>query len=257
MRVASEDQQRESAEPDRQYPAVLHGRLLSIERAKPRLENGSKKFLAGVPPSAAAGAPNAGGASGAPATSPVGETSGPPLITINGGNPATNSTNSTHSDLGATITGPQPDLDIHTFVDGIAINPVVIDTSTGMRPDNVGMTPREPATCVRHASSTRSTGSRTPTDRLGDHSTTAHSIDRAPSNIRGAQRVQKARRGPPKSVSWRSTRCSPFPSCGRKLAAPSTYAMCQKQPCSTTLNRIHWKWRALPESADLQILITQ
>src|ERR1700674_4021008 len=55
----------------------------------------------------------------------------PPIIAINGDNPATVQVGSTYADLGATITGPTADLNlgIHTFVDGIATDPVVIDTS--------------------------------------------------------------------------------------------------------------------------------
>ena len=79
----------------------------------------------------AASAPNAGGASGAPAASPEGETNEPPVITINGDNPATISTGATYSDLGATITGPQADLNlgIHLYVDGTATDAVQLDTS--------------------------------------------------------------------------------------------------------------------------------
>jgi hypothetical protein len=45
-----------------------------------------------------------------------------------GDNPATISTGTTYSDLEATITGPQQDLNlgIHTFADGIATDPVFI-----------------------------------------------------------------------------------------------------------------------------------
>jgi hypothetical protein len=54
---------------------------------------------------------------------------------IRGNNPATVSVGDTYTGLytglGATITAPQADQDlgIHTFVDGIATDPVVIDTS--------------------------------------------------------------------------------------------------------------------------------
>ena len=40
---------------------------------------------------------------------PAGGTSGPPIITINGDNPATIQVGDTYADLGATITGPQSD----------------------------------------------------------------------------------------------------------------------------------------------------
>jgi len=55
----------------------------------------------------------------------------PPVIEINGDNPAIVQVGSTYNDLGATITGPQQDLDlgISTFVNGAPISPVAIDTS--------------------------------------------------------------------------------------------------------------------------------
>jgi hypothetical protein len=54
-----------------------------------------------------------------------------PIILINGANPATTQTGSAYSDLGASITGPQADLNlgIHTYVNGIATSPVQIDTT--------------------------------------------------------------------------------------------------------------------------------
>ena len=54
-----------------------------------------------------------------------------PVIIINGNNPATVAVGSTYNDLGATITGPQEDLNlgISTFVNGMAMSPIVIDTS--------------------------------------------------------------------------------------------------------------------------------
>jgi len=81
---------------------------------------------------AAAGATTVvGGTAGAPAALPAEASSGPPIIAINGGNPATIQVGATYADLGANITGPQADLNlgIHTFVDGTATDPVVIDTS--------------------------------------------------------------------------------------------------------------------------------
>ena len=54
-----------------------------------------------------------------------------PTIQINGNNPATVQVGATYADLGATITGPQADLnlDIKTFVNGIAMNSVQVDTT--------------------------------------------------------------------------------------------------------------------------------
>jgi hypothetical protein len=56
----------------------------------------------------------------------------PPVIEINGDNPAIIQVGASYNDLGATITGPQQDLNlgISTFVNGVAISPVQIDTST-------------------------------------------------------------------------------------------------------------------------------
>ena len=56
-----------------------------------------------------------------------------PTITINGNNPARLTVDDTYGDLGALITGPtdaDKNLGIHTFVNGVAMEPVQIDTST-------------------------------------------------------------------------------------------------------------------------------
>jgi len=55
----------------------------------------------------------------------------PPVIQINGDNPAIALVGATYNDLGATITGPQADLNlgIQTFVNGVTMSPVEIDTS--------------------------------------------------------------------------------------------------------------------------------
>ena len=55
----------------------------------------------------------------------------PPIIQINGDNPAIVQVGASYNDLGATITGPQQDLNlgISTFVNGVAMSPVQIDTS--------------------------------------------------------------------------------------------------------------------------------
>jgi len=55
----------------------------------------------------------------------------PPVIRVNGDNPAIIYLGDTYSDLGATITGPQADLnlDITTYVNDIEMSPVQIDTS--------------------------------------------------------------------------------------------------------------------------------
>ncbi len=55
----------------------------------------------------------------------------PPVIEINGANPATIQVGATYNDLGATIIGPSADtnLDITTYLNGIALSPITIDTS--------------------------------------------------------------------------------------------------------------------------------
>ncbi len=72
------------------------------------------------------------------ANPPIGSTSNqgdatdtPPVIQVNGDNPATVAIGATYTDLGATIEGPQQDLNlgITTYVNGTQMNPVQIDTS--------------------------------------------------------------------------------------------------------------------------------
>ena len=55
----------------------------------------------------------------------------PPVISINGNNPASINVGDSYSDLGATITGPQADLNlgIKTFLNGQLISNIVLDTS--------------------------------------------------------------------------------------------------------------------------------
>jgi Bacterial surface protein, Ig-like domain len=55
-----------------------------------------------------------------------------PVIQINGSNPATIHVGDTYADLGATITGPQADLNlgIKTFLNGTHASNIVIDTSS-------------------------------------------------------------------------------------------------------------------------------
>jgi hypothetical protein len=56
----------------------------------------------------------------------------PPTIAINGDNPAIIQVGDTYADLGATITGPQADLNlgIKTFLNGQLVSNIVLDTST-------------------------------------------------------------------------------------------------------------------------------
>ena len=55
----------------------------------------------------------------------------PPVITINGDNPATVNVGDTYNDLGATITGPQADLNlgIKTYLNGVLVSDIQLDTS--------------------------------------------------------------------------------------------------------------------------------
>ena len=55
----------------------------------------------------------------------------PPVIQINGDNPATIQVGAAYNDLGATITGPQADLNlgIQTYLNGALTSNIVIDTS--------------------------------------------------------------------------------------------------------------------------------
>jgi len=69
------------------------------------------------------------GSGSAPGDSQATDT--PPIIQVNGDNPAIIQVGATYNDLGATITGPQADLNlgIQTFVNGAPMNPIQLDTS--------------------------------------------------------------------------------------------------------------------------------
>jgi hypothetical protein len=56
----------------------------------------------------------------------------PPIIQINGDNPAIVQVGATYNDLGATITGPQQDLNlgISTYLNGVLVSPIQIDTGS-------------------------------------------------------------------------------------------------------------------------------
>jgi LysM repeat protein len=68
---------------------------------------------------------------GSPASSNANPASTLPVITVNGNNPAIVQVGDTYSDLGATITGPQADLNlgIQTYLNGLLTSNIVIDTS--------------------------------------------------------------------------------------------------------------------------------
>jgi Domain of unknown function (DUF5011) len=72
---------------------------------------------------------------GAAASSSTDSSATPPVLQVNGDNPAIIQVGATYTDLGATITGPQADtppaggLGIKTYINGSPMNPVQIDTS--------------------------------------------------------------------------------------------------------------------------------
>ena len=70
--------------------------------------------------------------SGAPSSRSVSTaTDTPPVIQINGADPAVIQVGATYNDLGATITGPRADLNlgIQTYLNGDMMSPIAIDTS--------------------------------------------------------------------------------------------------------------------------------
>jgi surface protein with Ig-like domain len=80
--------------------------------------------LAGTNATASTAAPSGGSATPAPDTAP-------PTIAINGTNPAIIHIGDSYADLGATITGPQADLNlgIRIFLNGALVSNIVIDTT--------------------------------------------------------------------------------------------------------------------------------
>jgi hypothetical protein len=73
-----------------------------------------------------------GAATGSSSSGSTQATDTPPVIQINDDNPAIIEVGAAYNDLGATITGPQQDLNlgITTYVNGTEMSPVQIDTST-------------------------------------------------------------------------------------------------------------------------------
>jgi hypothetical protein len=138
-----------------------------------------KSVLAG---SAAAGAPVIGGAApsgssalGAQTDATTTTTSAndnePPVIHINGNNPAEVNVGDTYADLGATITSPTADLNlgIHLYVDGVAVDAVQLDTSTAathsvdyVATDPAGLTATSTRTVIVSAAANDNAASSTP-----------------------------------------------------------------------------------------------
>jgi hypothetical protein len=67
----------------------------------------------------------------AAASSSADSSATPPVLQVNGDNPATIQVGATYTDLGATVTGPTADLNlgITTYVDGTEMNPIQLDTT--------------------------------------------------------------------------------------------------------------------------------
>ena len=86
---------------------------------------------AATPSNLANPTPDPDPASGTSDGTPSAQTT-PPVIQINGENPAQIQVGDTYNDLGATITGPQADLNlgIKTFLNGALVSNIVLDTST-------------------------------------------------------------------------------------------------------------------------------
>jgi hypothetical protein len=78
--------------------------------------------------------------SASPSSSTAIATGTPPIIAINGDNPAIIQVGASYTDLGATITGPQADLNlgITTYLNGALVSNIVLDTTAvGDVPRNV------------------------------------------------------------------------------------------------------------------------
>jgi hypothetical protein len=106
----------------------------------------------------------------------------PPSITINGDNPAFINVGDAYSDLGATITGPQTDLNlgIKTFLNGALVSSIDIDTSLAatdtidyVATDQNGLTSTSTRTVIVEAPSIVPTGDASTTPIDSSTSTTA------------------------------------------------------------------------------------
>jgi hypothetical protein len=122
--------------------------------------------------------------SGGTPTDDADATDTPPVIQVNGDNPAIIQVDATYNDFGATITGPQADLNlgIQTFVNGVAITPVHIDTSQAatdtidyVATDQNGLTSTSTRTVIVEAPSTAPTDESTADATSSAATTTATS----------------------------------------------------------------------------------
>jgi hypothetical protein len=140
--------------------------------------------LAGTNPTASTPAPSGGSETPAPDTAP-------PIIGITGGNPAIIHIGDSYADLGATITGPQADLNlgIRTYLNGTLTSNIVIDTST-VATDTIDYVatdqparpqhPQEPSSCahlIQHNHPRRSSSNPIRTSRRHPISTSISGSD--------------------------------------------------------------------------------
>jgi Chaperone of endosialidase/Domain of unknown function (DUF5011) len=97
---------------------------------------------------------------GAAASSSTDSSATPPVLQVNGDNPAIIQVGATYTDLGATITGPTADLNlgITTYVNGVLTDPVQVDTSTAatdtiayVATDSAGLTSTSTRTVIIQA----------------------------------------------------------------------------------------------------------
>jgi hypothetical protein len=138
-------------------------------------------MVAAANASQAEGTSSAGG-SAPPAASATSTPDTPPVIDINGDNPAIIQVGEAYTDLGATITGPQADLNlgIATFVNGAPMNPIQVDTSAAATDtvayvvtDQNGLTATSTRTVIIETSPSVVPADDTPsTPPMGDASTT-------------------------------------------------------------------------------------
>jgi Domain of unknown function (DUF5011) len=93
-----------------------------------------------------AAANQSGGSATPPPSSGGNATDTPPVIRINGDNPATVQVGATYNDLGATITGPQADLNLGvvSYLNGALVNPIQLDT-TQAATDTIAYVVTDPA----------------------------------------------------------------------------------------------------------------
>jgi hypothetical protein len=121
----------------------------------------TKSQLAALPASANQSA----SAPASPSSSPSDATNTPPVIQINGDNPAVIQVGATYTDLGATITGPQADLNlgIQTYLNGLFETPIELDTSSAATDtiayvvaDSQGLTSTSTRTVIVEAATTPS-----------------------------------------------------------------------------------------------------